>query len=384
MAKLIIINRCCFIVDPGTATVAGAAISAGGSIISGPITAYLQHKYAMEDRADNFKYNEMAAQSADARERAQWRDMYSMEAQLRQIRENGLSPSLMMSGGVPGTQGASGHQGQGAAGPSTGPISPLLDMSAFANFGPALAQAENQKAQAGYYRALEKEVLGETSKSQAQIKEWLSQAGLNDALKAYNTSLKVGQDIANRFSEETYEYHVSQAYSDSNYAASMASKAVFDCLQSQYTADYLEKTLDERVSQVAAEVSNIKADTALKWAQEALANKGIELNDAQIEQLTALANWYKEDAEIRRTFNDIESGRADSYKKFVEGQVEYWQKFAQNLADRLGFDKDKWSTEKQQAWTQIIGTLAINGLSSLMDIIMTFIPGPKVKPIGFK
>lgn len=383
MAKFIKMNRCRYI-GLGAATIGGAAISTGGSIISGPLTAYLQHKYAQEDRVKNYQYNEMAADNADARERAQWRDMYSMEAQLRQIRENGLSPSLMMSGDVPGTQGAAGHQGQGAAGPSTGPISPLLDMSAFANLGPAMAQAENQKAQAEYYHTLAASERGETAKSAAQIREWLTQAGLNDALKAYNESLKVGQDIENRFNNETYEYHVSQAYSDSNYAATMASKAVFDCLQSQYTADYLEKTLDDRVSQVAAEVSNIKADTALKWAQEALARKGIELNDAQIKQLTALANWYKDDAEIRRTFNDIESGRAESYKKFVEGQVEYWQKYAQNLADRLGFDKDKWSTEKQQAWTQIIGTLAINGLSSLMDIIMTFIPGPKVKPIGFK
>lgn len=74
-------------------------------------------------RRQNFFYNEMSAQNADKRTRALYNDFYSPSAQLRMIREAGLSPSLFFGG-----QGASGMSAQpnGAQGGGVNGISPNM------------------------------------------------------------------------------------------------------------------------------------------------------------------------------------------------------------------------------------------------------------------
>lgn len=78
-------------------------------------------------RANNYKYNEMSADNADKRTRALYNDLYSPQAQLQQIKEAGLSPSLFY-GQASGISGQAGAQGGGAAGPQTNAyaIDPML------------------------------------------------------------------------------------------------------------------------------------------------------------------------------------------------------------------------------------------------------------------
>lgn len=77
----------------------------------------MNQKFAEEERARNFEWNEKAAKEADKRQRAQYNDLYSPMAMMEQYRAAGLSPSLMMSGGAPAVGGtAQGNQSAGISG----------------------------------------------------------------------------------------------------------------------------------------------------------------------------------------------------------------------------------------------------------------------------
>lgn len=98
---------------------------------------------AREDRAQNYMYNEMAAQNADKRTRALYEDYYSPEALMRQYIEAGLSPSLMF-GGTPGQGGMAGSKGNGPSGPQT----PFMPLSAIEIAQIGLIRAETEKTNA--------------------------------------------------------------------------------------------------------------------------------------------------------------------------------------------------------------------------------------------
>lgn len=94
-----------------------------GNIASTAINNYGANYRTEQDRKENYKYGEMAAENADRRTRALYADFYSPEALKRQYEAAGLSPSMMF-GGTPGQGGMSGAQGSGAAGPQT-PFMPI-------------------------------------------------------------------------------------------------------------------------------------------------------------------------------------------------------------------------------------------------------------------
>ena len=73
---------------------------------------------AQQDRRENYMYGEMAANNADARTRALYEDIYSPASLMKQYKEAGMSPGMML-GGTPGQGGISGAHGTGAAGPQT-------------------------------------------------------------------------------------------------------------------------------------------------------------------------------------------------------------------------------------------------------------------------
>lgn len=99
---------------------------------------------AEEARAENYEYNEMAAQNADTRTRELYKDIYSPQALLKQYKEAGLSPSVMF-GGTPGQGGNSGAQGGGAAGTAT-PYMPISLLEG-AQLKQIMAETEKTKAE---------------------------------------------------------------------------------------------------------------------------------------------------------------------------------------------------------------------------------------------
>lgn len=120
-------------------TIAGAAINAG----LGALSNAQSHYYTTQNMYNSYELNEQAAQNADIRQRAQYRDIYSPQALLEQYKMAGLSPSLMF-GGTPGQGSANGAQG-GVGTPST-PYSPI-SMLEGAQLAAIQAQTEKTKAE---------------------------------------------------------------------------------------------------------------------------------------------------------------------------------------------------------------------------------------------
>lgn len=116
---------------------ATAAITAGTQTVNGIIN----QAFAEHNRKRNYYWNEKAADSADARQRAQYKDLYSPQAMLDQYAAAGLSPSMMMSGG----QSAVGGTPQGAQGGISGPYptADLLNPNTIADVALKKAQIRN-------------------------------------------------------------------------------------------------------------------------------------------------------------------------------------------------------------------------------------------------
>lgn len=110
-----------------------------GAIIGAAVNNHLNRVNTERDRYQNFRLNEIAAQNADKRTRALYNDLYSIPAQMEQLKAAGLSPSIYASGGLAGASGQTGAQGAGPTGQKTNTynIDPLT-----------LSQIELNKAQA--------------------------------------------------------------------------------------------------------------------------------------------------------------------------------------------------------------------------------------------
>lgn len=78
--------------------------------------AAIDYAAQAEGQARNFRYNEMSANAADKRTRNLYKDLYSPEAQLKMLKEAGLSPGLMYAGQGVGGATPQGAQGNGASG----------------------------------------------------------------------------------------------------------------------------------------------------------------------------------------------------------------------------------------------------------------------------
>lgn len=114
--------------------VASSVISAAGTLGAAAVNAAASSGLTEKARRENYYYNEMSAQNADARTRALYTDLYSPKAQIEQLREAGLSPSVYYDGGAAGMSGQTGAQGAGTQGPVPNPfyIDPL-SMAQIAN-----------------------------------------------------------------------------------------------------------------------------------------------------------------------------------------------------------------------------------------------------------
>lgn len=122
----------------------GAGIAAAaGSILGTVVNNEYAKTLTRQDRAENYRYGEMAAENADRRTRALYGDFYSPEALLKQYKEAGLSPSMMY-GGTPGQGGMSGAQGSGASGIQT----PYVPMSILEAVQAANITANTKKTEA--------------------------------------------------------------------------------------------------------------------------------------------------------------------------------------------------------------------------------------------
>lgn len=121
-------------------TIFGGAINLGIGAFNNTWAQDLQHTA----RIENYELGEKAAENADKRTRALYKDLYSPQALLQQYQAAGLSPSMMF-GGTPGQGGTSGAQGTGAAGP--GAVFSPLSMLEGAQVANLVAQTKKTEAE---------------------------------------------------------------------------------------------------------------------------------------------------------------------------------------------------------------------------------------------
>lgn len=269
----------------------GTGANIVSSLATGAFNSALAGRNAARDRAENFAYSELAAEHADLRARAQWRDMYSIQAQLQQLKEAGLSPSLMYSS-IPGSQGATGAQGQGAGGIQT-PFTPI-----------DFAQAQLLAAEARKANAEADKVEGKNAGGQADIALKLAQAGAAKAATEYTKAQKTWQDFQNNILNDTYNDQVWRIKSEARRAADEAQTAYWEAenagLQFHFNLENYQTELQKSRQTLAnliqseklskAECNKIATEIETMWVN-ALANE--ETAAANTANADAYANYVE-------------------------------------------------------------------------------------------
>ena len=216
-------------------------------------------------RSENYAYNEMAASNADKRQRAQFNDMYSYSAQVREMKKAGLSPSMTFGGGG-GQSGASAPQGGGAAGVSPNVFGlPPVD---FAQVTQALANANLANANAEKAEAEKDTIKGENARGIAEIQEILSKAGYNKAAESLAKANTAYQELKTFVGWQTADSEIQTAARAAQKLLHEADKAYEEATQAGLKTSFDKETYGKRVEQVGADLALTYAECALKNSQK--------------------------------------------------------------------------------------------------------------------
>lgn len=290
----------------------------------------INQAFAEHNRKRNYYWNEKAADTADQRQRTQYQDLYSPQAQMEQYAAAGLSPSMMMSGGQP----AVGGTPQGAQGGINGPypsakiIDPLT-----------LAQIANINADTDLKNAEIKNLGAETQLTMANI----IKAGLetenykyrNELLKLDTIWKQVQIDFAKESNPEILKKLQAETEVMLKESAKLTSETKTIDLQNKYT----EETFDTKVQQATADLQKTFAE--IEFTQS-----GTKLNEQQIK---SLINKITIDYYNSRT----QRLSANAQMKHMQDIVEQWSK-------ENGFREDEIKNEKwdiaMRTITSIVGS----------------------------
>lgn len=297
--------------------------------LSHTITNYGNQKHAEKMQKNDYNYNEMAADNADIRTRNLYNDLYSPKAQMQQLKEAGLSPSIFASGGIAGKSGQSGAQGGGVSGKPIAAQAPLFttDITQM-----ALLNAEKEKIEA------ETENIKSNTKNTEKDTELKGQEIINliadtKNKAAENRLITANADLAECNvveSEMTLQTRIEKAYHNTAKAAAEVRSAVVK-------ADLDEATFDAAYQLAYANLDNTLTNTEYLESE-------IKVNKAQIKEIA---------------------------ERIRNSQWETWAtEKEQNRRDAIfEFDKAKLQTEvKQWAAEQNI-KLAIAKIEMISDLV---------------
>lgn len=245
--------------------------SAGLSTIMQDRNNRQAQEMAAKDRAENYKYGEMAADNAQQRQIEMTESYMTPEAQVAHLRAAGLSPSLMYGAGG-GTQGTSAPIGTGANGVQTQYNSlKMQDMLTMAQIGNIEAQTEKLKAETDTER-------GDNDRGAAQIKLLLEQKGAVEANKAYMESQTIFQKIQNYIAESTKNIDIDYVKWKADKMHQEADKAYWEAEREGLAYQMDTQTFEELVKQAKLTTKNLAKDLLVK-------NSQIKLNNQQTEAL---------------------------------------------------------------------------------------------------
>lgn len=298
-------------------TVFGGAINAG----IGALNNVWAQARSKEDRAENYRYNEMAAANADQRTRALYNDIYAPSAMLEQYQEAGMSPSMMY-GGMPGGGGSNGAQGAGGNGMQT-PFMPLslLEGAQIANIN---AQTEKTKAET-------KTIEGTREASIANI---LADTGLKNASKSVQEAEQAGIELDNYVKNNTKNASIYRICEEAEQAGHLAQKAYEEMRSAKVIAEVDEATLQEQIE--------LKKKAVESLAQSISESKSmVRLNDQQRRKVynEILQSW--EQIEINWRELAVSEQQADTYTEWINKQIPIIEKQLQARFKELDIEHER-------------------------------------------
>lgn len=300
-------------------------------------------------RSENYAYNEKAANNADRRQREQFEDMYSIGAQIRQMKENGLSLSATYGGGM-GQGGASAPQGAGAAGvmPNMYGIPPIDLAQAIQ----AISNAKLSEAQAKKTEAETQTINGENARGIAEIQEVISKAGYNKAATALAEANTAYQELKTFVGWQTADSDIQTAARAAAKLLHESNKAYEEAQQAGLKTQFDKETYATRVEQAGA-------DLALTYAECALKNSQKEYTE---EQKTALQQQVVQKwAEIGIKYNEmlISGASQRATQRYLEDRVKQINK--------------ELEIKETETWLDF-GVDCANSVIKLADLITDMIP----------
>lgn len=299
-----------------------AAGDIGMNAVGGIVNAGINAALGDHERRENYRYNEMAAQAADKRQRAQFRDMYSYSAQIREMQKAGLNPALMY-GGATGQGGATAPQGLGSGGVQKG-YAPMDLLS--------IAQIENINADTEKKKAETENVSEDTNLKGQQI---LNLVADTNNKKVEHRLLSAEADLA----ELEFSVDMQTAQATIRLAYSNAEKAANQARSSAVQADLDEALFSCAYQMAYAELDNTLTDTALK-------KSGININKAQIKEIaerirnSQWETWATEKEQNRKDaiFKlDQQRLQAECAKWAAEINVELTKAELEMVSDLVGY-----------------------------------------------
>lgn len=312
------------------------AINAGSNIAN----TLINQAFAEHNRKKNFIWNEKAADAADQRQRKQYEDLYSPQAQLEQYQAAGLSPSLMMSGGqsAVGQSSAAGNQSAGIQGPYPG--GQLIDPLAAAQMANIMANTKKTEAETAKIGAETDFTLTNIIKANEETENIKVTRKLLNLQVTTQELLNNAKKLENEITEATKEEIIKQCY-----ILSEKLQRESDQVEKQNKGLDLQNQLSEetfitRVKQFTAEYENTIAQTAKAYSD-------IELNNEQIQSLIENVATAKFNARTQRL-------SANAQMKFYMDQVEQW-------AIENGIAAATLKHEKTKKWLQFTSNLIDSG-----------------------
>lgn len=313
-------------------TIVGGALNLGADIITAAYNwskqkeqnAWNAEQARLADKR-GFYYGEMAADNADTRTRALYNDYESPQALLRQYKEAGISPSIMLgNGGTSGQNVPNGAQGNGASGnmPANAQM-PYMDAVGTGNLlaQTKLIEAQTRKLNAETDTELGLNVRGESeiAKTQSEINKMVADTN-NAWLQGENTAIENAiLQYKQVFTAETLNFDIEKAEQELKKVEEQVNGLKYENRSKDAKAQVDEATIQAMISYYEEQVNDMRADVALKKAQTELNKSNIKLNDQQIKNL-------KNEIKATNKRLKLEKKDVDTRRKALQEQVIQWSK----------------------------------------------------------